>query len=716
MKGEKKTTGNLIERLKEELAKTKKRVRELEASEAEQRGAVEALKQSEKNYRDIVSNEVVGVYQSNLKGDILYVNEALAKMFEFDSPQEMMSGSVLERYRDPGQRADLLETLKKRGSTSGYELEAITKTGSKKNVLVSATLEGETLSGIIVDITERKAHELEIKKLSTAIEHSVNMISITDAGGVIEYVNPVFESATGYPKGSIIGRTFQSFSPEGESTEAYEELRRTVLSGKPWRGTLKSKKKDGQDYWAETEIIPIKNEKGEIINFLFVQDDITEKIQSEERIKYLATFDGITNLVNRTRFIEMMDSWLSYAGARGHTGALLIIDIDDFKTINDTSGHIAGDSLLQSAARHIKNTIRYLDELNKETKEKGSIIARLGSDEFAVFMPRRTEKEAVEAAEEIRKTIEAFHFQEIPSQITVSIGLSLYPIHGDTTSELLKKSDAATFRAKELGRNKCHLFRPEDRDLEVMNLKLQVKGLILSALKQGKFTPWFQPILGLKSDKVNHFEALVRMQASDGRILLPGTFIDVAERYGLIGAIDRVMIEKTMMCQAETKKRVDNVPRSFSMNVSGRNVGDEDLLKFIKSQIKKTGADADRLIFEITETEAVENLDDALMFIEELKAMGCHFALDDFGVGLSSFTHLKQMKVDYIKIDGSFIRRLQHNLDDQLFVKAMIEVARGMGIKTIAEFVENVEVMNILKEYGVDFVQGYLIGKPAPEF
>jgi diguanylate cyclase (GGDEF)-like protein/PAS domain S-box-containing protein len=700
VKGEKKTTENLIERLKEELANTKKRVAELEASGAEQRGAVEALKQSEKNYRDLVSNAVVGVYQSNLKGDILYVNEALAEMFEFDSPQEMMSGSVLERYRNPGQRADLLRTLKKMGRTSGFEIEAVTKTGSTKDVLVSANLTGETLSGIIVDITGHKAHELEIKKLSTAIEHSVNMISITDADGVIEYVNPVFESATGYPKGSIIGRTSQSFLPEGESTEACEELLRTVLSGKPWKGTLKNKKKDGQDYWAETEIIPIKNEKGDIINFLFVQDDITEKIQSKERIQYLATFDGITNLVNRKRY----------------TGALLIIDIDDFKTINDTSGHIAGDRLLQSAARHIKNTIKYLDELNKERKEKGSIIARLGSDEFAVFMPKRTEKAAAEAAEEIRKTMEAFHFQEIPSQITVSIGVSLYPIHGDTTNELLKKADAATFRAKELGRNKCHLFRPEDRDLEVMNLKLRVKGLILSALKQGKFTPWFQPILGLKSNKVNHFEALVRMQASDGNVLLPGTFLDVAKRYGLIGSIDRVMIEKTMMCQAETKKRVGNVPLSFSMNVSGRDLGDEDFFKFIKSRIKQTGADADKLIFEITETEAVENLDDALMFIEELKDMGCHFALDDFGVGLSSFTHLKQMKVDYIKIDGSFIKRLQHNLDDQLFVKAMIDVARGMGIKTIAEFVENVEVMNILKQYGVDFVQGYLIGRPAPEF
>jgi EAL domain-containing protein (putative c-di-GMP-specific phosphodiesterase class I) len=248
-----------------------------------------------------------------------------------------------------------------------------------------------------------------------------------------------------------------------------------------------------------------------------------------------------------------------------------------------------------------------------------------------------------------------------------------------------------------------------------MQKRLTWKGRIQKALAEDRFIPWFQPILDLREDKVTHYEALVRLIDEEGAILLPGAFLDVAERFGVIGEIDRVVIEKTMRVQVEMSRIKKGITFTFSINLSGRDLGDEKVLSFIKTKITETGADPNYLIFEITETSAVHDLKAAIKFIDALKEIGCHFALDDFGVGFTSFVYLKEMKVDYIKIDGSFIRRLHENPNDQLFVRAITDVSKGMGIKTVAEFVETEETLKLLREYDVDYAQGYLIGKPAPE-
>jgi EAL domain-containing protein (putative c-di-GMP-specific phosphodiesterase class I) len=244
-----------------------------------------------------------------------------------------------------------------------------------------------------------------------------------------------------------------------------------------------------------------------------------------------------------------------------------------------------------------------------------------------------------------------------------------------------------------------------------MHSRIQWKERILKALKEDRFEPWFQPILDLKTGLVHHYEALARMRDTDGKILLPGSFIEVAERFGIIGEIDRVIIEKTMKIQAAGGR---NNPYSFSVNLSGMDLGDQKLLSFLKSTLKRTGADPGSIVFEITETAAVGYIDNAIEFIESLKKLGCRFALDDFGVGFTSFMYLKRMNVDFIKIDGSFIRKLNEDKIDQLFVKSMTEVANGLNIMTVAEFVENEETLVLLKKFGVDFAQGYFVGKPAP--
>ncbi|MBI5875634.1 MAG: EAL domain-containing protein, partial [Deltaproteobacteria bacterium] len=545
----------------------------------------------------------------------------------------------------------------------------------------------------------------ELKKLAFALEQSINIVFLTDIKGNIEYVNPMFEQITGWSKQEAIGQNPRILA-SGETTRAqYEELWNTILAGKTYRYTFKNKKKNGQYYWATAQIAPIKDERGEVIQFLAMQEDITEKKKAEERAEYLAHYDEMTGLYNRVRFMELMDKWIQAAQGSGKVSALLLIDIDEFKSINEIYGHNIGDEFLRHAAGLLKNS---MEDVHRE-----SVLAHLGGDEFAVFITDVNEKDAMDIAEVMRKRIEGLYFTPLTTRFTASIGIALYPEHGAAVRELLSRADIAMYRAKASGRNRCHLYQPEDHDLEKIHSRLKEKELIQNALNQDRFLPWFQPILDLKDNKIHHCEALARMRGEDGAILLPGAFIDTAEIFGLIGAIDRVIIEKTMRLQAAMSRQGSSM--SFGMNLSGKDLGDEDILSFLRDKIIETGADPAHLMFEITETAAIHDMDKAVKFIKALKAIGCHFSLDDFGVGFTSFIYLREMGVDYIKIDGSFIKRLhEDNNNDKLFVKAIVDVAKGMGIKTVAEFVENEEIIKLLKKIGVDYAQGYAIGKPAP--
>ncbi len=553
---------------------------------------------------------------------------------------------------------------------------------------------------------ERKQIEFEIRKLSAALEHSVNVVFITDREGIIQYINPMFEKVTGYSENEALGET-PNILASGETREKeYKALWKTIKAGRTWRGVFKNRKKNGNLYWSSSVISPIRDVNGNITHFLAVQEDITEKRVSEEKIHILTHFDEITGLYNRTCFIETLKGLITYSPQQDKTGALLLIDLDQFKVFNDTYGHIMGDDILRHIGRRLQDTLM-------ERYSEDHIIGRLSSDEFAVFLPHCNEECAMEVAEQIRCGIEELRPLDITDvHLSASIGVVTHPRHGNTTKALLTRADAAMYRAKKLGRNRVHLYRPEDRDLEHLHSRLVWREKIAKALEEGRFIPWFQSIMSLEDNAIHHCEALARMKDEENNILAPNVFIDTAEKFGLIGAIDRQITEKVMLAQVELSRQGNSL--TFSMNLSGKDLGDEELLSFIQSKIAETGVDPNHLIFEITETAAVHDLDSAIRFINALREMGCHFALDDFGVGFTSFIYLKEMQVDYIKIDGSFIRNLHKSPNDQLFVKAITDVASGMGIKTIAEFVEYEETLNILREFGVDYAQGYLIGKPAP--
>ncbi|MBI2471083.1 MAG: EAL domain-containing protein [Planctomycetes bacterium] len=691
------------------------------SSELERKRSEDAIRKSEASLANAQRIAHLGSWEWNIITNELKWSDEIYRIFG-RTPQSF--GVTYDAFLNsvhPDDREFLRESVNKAlYERTPYSIDhrIVLPDGSERivhaqaEVVFDGTGKAVQMNGTVQDITERKRAEEEIRRLFTAIDQSINIVFITDVKGCIGYVNSTFERVTGYAREEVIGQNPRILA-SGETTQAeYEELWNTILTGKIWHGIFKNKKKNGQYYWGNGLITPIRNEKGELTHFLAIQEDVTEKIKAEDRVKYLASYDELTGLRNRACFMEQLSEWLSHNKTYNQTGSLLLIDIDGFRLINDTYGHSTGDTILHRVAGFLITTLFEIDKhyVNKDVRE--SILGRMGGDEFAIYLPARNEKEAMATAEEIRKKLEKLRFVEISGHLTASIGIVLYPRDGSATKELITEADASVYNAKELGHNRVHIYHTQDLLLEKIHSRMEWKGRIQKAIEEERFVPWFQPILDLKDNRIHHYEALAREHDTNGETILPGAFIDAAETLGLITAIDRIIIKKTLLVQSDLRKQGKIF--SISVNLSGKDLHDKEFLEFLRSMIAAAGADPKHLIFEITETAAVRDLDMAIKFIRELRSIGCSISLDDFGVGFTSFKYLKEMEVDYIKIDGSFIMKLHETQSDRIFVRAIADVAKGMGIKTIAEFVESEAIISYLREYGVDYAQGYFIGKPSP--
>lgn len=680
-----------------------------------------ALKEGEERLARAQRITLTGSWDWDVVNDRLWWSDEIYRIFGLEQSQFSATYEAFLKFVHPGDREFVEHSVQQafyNGKPYSLDHRIVLPGGEEKIVhetgelMLGADGKPVRMIGTVQDVTERKRAEFELKKLSAVIEHSVNLVFITDRTGTIEYVNPTFEQVTGYAKEEALGQSPRILSSGEVTNSQYQEMWKTILAGQTWRGTIKNRSKSGSYYWAASVITPIRNEQGEITHFLAVQEDVTGKMMSEERIKYLANFDELTGLVNRSRFIELVEEWANTASGPERRAVMCLIDMDQFKLLNDTFGHGIGDEYIRRVAKVFEGVLMEIRGKARASFDGEPVLSRLSGDEFAIYLPGLTEAEGIEVAEQMRKAVEGFYFIDASSSLTVSVGLAALSGRVNV-KELLTRADAAMYRAKELGRNKVHAYRAEDQDLEKMHSRLAWRERILQGLKEDRFTPWFQPILDLGSGTVHHYEALARLIDSDGKVLLPGAFIDIAERFGIVGLIDRMIIKKAMETQARMLKK--GILLSFAMNLSGKDLGDPELLDYVKARIIETGADPKCLVFEITETAAISDFDKATKFVRSLKELGCHFSLDDFGVGFTSFTYLKELQVDYIKIDGSFIRKLHESPNDQVFVKAITDLAKGLKIKSTAEFVENEESLKLLKAFGVDFAQGYLIGKPSPE-
>lgn len=433
--------------------------------------------------------------------------------------------------------------------------------------------------------------------------------------------------------------------------------------------------------------------------------DMTEHKRTEGRLAWLADHDPLTDLFNRRRFQEELEQMLNLAARYGYSGALLFFDLDQFKYINDTSGHQAGDALLKMVARLLLGNIRSVD-----------ILGRLGGDEFAVILPQTTAEGAIEVA---KNTLASLNQGKITingrtHKASASVGIALFPEHGSNVHDLLAAADLAMYQAKEAGRGGWHLFSDEEKTRERMHTLVYWKEKIEYALSHERFLFYFQPIMHISRRTIDHYEVLLRMIDNDGTILAPQFFIPAAEQTGLIHAIDHMVLRKSIAQSAEIQRAGQCI--RFSINLSAHAFHDPELLPILKDAFAEYGANPSNFMFEITETAALEDLPAARELMEMIKKLGCSFTLDDFGVGFSSFYYIRQLPIDVVKIDGSFIRNLADSPDDQILVQALCDVARGFGKKTTAEFVENAATFSVLEKMQIDYAQGFLIGTPSPAY
>ncbi|MGE5674535.1 MAG: EAL domain-containing protein [Mycobacterium leprae] len=563
------------------------------------------------------------------------------------------------------------------------------------------------LSTVVRDMSAQKQAESQLReseeRFRSTFGNAAIGMAIISMGGIILEVNQSLCETLGYRETELTGQSALLFI-DSENDAAERGLRRQLLQGeiRSYQAERGCIHKDGHSIPVLLTMAAVADSEGRPRHFLTQIQDITDRKRFETQLLHMANFDPLTDLFNRRRFEEELGRHLALSMRYGTMGALLFIDLDQFKYINDSLGHQAGDLFLKGLAAMLRRRLRQTD-----------VVARLGGDEFAILLPETNLEQARVVADDLRRSIRQYT-QMVGGQLvstTASIGIAIFPEHGQVAEDLLSRADMAMYQAKEHGRNQSYVCSPDAGEEERAESKLTWERRIREALDHDKFVLHAQPIRDLHLDRTRHHELLLRMQGDQGELIPPKAFLDTAERFGLIRAVDRWVVTRAIRLVAERSQRDPDIV--LEVNLSGRAFDDPELLSLISRELNATGINPHSLVFEITETAAISDIESAGKFVKTLKQLGCQFAIDDFGSGFASFYYLKHLPVDYLKIDGSFIHNLPNDPVDQHLVKGIVEVARGLGKKTMAEFVQDEATIRLLKEYGVDFAQGYYIGEPA---
>ena len=535
------------------------------------------------------------------------------------------------------------------------------------------------------------------------LDKTSESILVIDRNGKIVFVNDKAEAEIGSGDGEIRGDYLEDHVElEGDEAEVGEALFSPEESNDEGveTGNLEGAwRKNGARIPVRYNTSQLKDSSGNPVGAVVSLKNTTKRDELKRKLRYYRDHDQLTGLYNHLKFREKLDDELSRPDPMG---AVLLLDIDRFAEINNSFGHETADNLLVNLAEHLKNKLSEEDTL-----------ARFGGDEFVVLASGKNEEEAKGLVTEIIQSVRNYGLrtQGTDLQATISGGFATYPDQAGAAKDLLAKADIALSEAKKSGRNQFKRYDPDrDSQAEVRSRVGWVRQ-IDNAIKQNNFVLYAQPILELGSDRISHYEVLIRMTEGDKKLISPGQFLPIAEKFGLSRDIDRWVVKETLESISRQNGELD---QQLAVNLSGQSLTDNELLAWLKDNPSIESGHFGKMLFEVTETAALSNINSANNFISTLKSRGSQFALDDFGMGFSSFNYLKQLSVDYLKIDGSFIQNLPRDSMNQNLVQSIVEVAHKLHKETIAEFVEDKETLRMVRNYGSDHAQGYFIGRPQP--
>jgi diguanylate cyclase (GGDEF)-like protein/PAS domain S-box-containing protein len=538
-------------------------------------------------------------------------------------------------------------------------------------------------------------------------DHHPSMFFTLSRAGSILSANTFAAEQLHYPLEEMVGRSFAELSPPEESEIIVRNLEACLAEPQKlhrWESCRVTR--EGQHIWVrETARVALLNGNKEI-SILVVSEDITDAYNLAKELKHQATHDSLTGLLNRREFELRIQRALEDAGNDETEHAICFLDLDQFKVINDTSGHVAGDELLRQVSVSLREQLR-----------KSDLIARIGGDEFGVLIQHCSIDQAKQIAGSMLEVVKSVRFQWDDRMFRIGASIGLVSIDGSTGSfsEVVAAADAACYAAKETGRNRIHVYSPDDETVRRQGGEMRWALRISEALESGSFDYYYQPIGNVNGDDSDgcSIEILLRMVDDQAELIPPDSFLPAAERYGYSVEIDRMVISRTLGWLSNCGDWLEKI-QLCAVNLSGRSLGDDQFSEFVIEEFGRTGVPPSKMCFEITETAAIANLAKAKSFIETMRQLGCSFALDDFGSGLSSFAYLKNLSVQYLKIDGGFIKGLGDDPVNFEIVRSITKIAHLTGMYAVAEFVENAATLEALRQIGVDYAQGYQIGEPVP--
>jgi diguanylate cyclase (GGDEF)-like protein/PAS domain S-box-containing protein len=707
------------------VARERRATRLLSEQIAERDRAEAELSAAEVRHRLLADNATDTILTFGADGRITYASPALRELLGYEAVEVL--GREARDFVHPEDRGDVVAArrgVRAEGGTAvvtvrlrhseGHDVWVEARVRGVRDPLTGATSEGQA---IVRDVSERVSAEAALResveriaaaelRFRTAFEAAPIGMALSDLDGRFIQINDALCAITGYTREELEEMGFADLSHPADANRD-EEMMRVLLSGEQSTFWMEQRFVDvvGQVVWVAVHSTLVRAADGTPQHFLGQIQDVSERVRYEAQLQHMADHDPLTGLFNRRSFERELNQHIAQVQRYGREGAALVLDIDRFKHINDTLGHNVGDELIVKVAQTLRMRLRDSD-----------ILARLGGDEFAVLMPRGGAAEAQKVAESILAAVRAQSVITAAGRrrsITASIGISLF---GDaerlTAEDLLINADLAMYDAKEAGRDRAATFSSQERGASRMKARITWAERIREALEEDRFTLYAQPIVELSSGEVRQHEVLLRMLDEQGEVIPPAAFIPIAERFDLMQDLDRWVVARAIRHMGEQRRAGRELV--FEVNISGSSTGDPELLTIIEHELRENEVDPVNLVLEVTETTAVANIPRAQQFAARLAELGCRFALDDFGAGFGSFYYLKHLPFDLLKIDGEFVRSCTTSQTDQLLIRAAVDIARGLGKKTIAEYVGDDETVELLRSLGVDYAQGFHVGRPAP--